>query len=274
MKRPKKTGTPLNAKRYEAWLATFRNYRVPVNNDLIQFWLNQFDAGDRDTAARVLDSVLFLDQGHIDSIFRTLLQGMPGWHRFKKNRTGRWYFVAFSRSSGESGDTMTHAFRRANGMNTRFFDELFIQRSEIPLKKLGPDDTIILIDDFSGSGNQACSSWNDVFSELLASGPKAYLMIVAATRDAEKQIKEKTDMELVCGQLLTPSSNFFSSACAYFDQTEKDTILEYCKKADADNPKGYSDCGLLVVLAHQAPNNSLPILTTTNGAWDGLFPRR
>lgn len=273
MKRPKNRGVAIDPRRYSGWLAAFRNYRVPVNQDLIQHWLSQFSEGDRDTAARVLDSVLFLDQAHIETCFRTMLSSLEGWHRFKTRRQGRWYFVPFSRSAGESGDSMTHAFRRANGLSSRHFDELFIQRSEIPLLKLGPKDNIVLIDDFSGTGNQACKSWADPFEELLASGPKVYLMIVAATSGAQKQIKDKTEMELICGQLLRPSANLFSADCSYFEPVEKNTILGYCQKVDADNPKGYGECGLTVILAHQAPNNSIPILTTSSDHWNPLFPR-
>lgn len=274
MKRPKDRGTAINPKRYNSWLATFRNYRVPVNQELVQHWLAQFEEAHRDVAARLLDSVLFLDQAHIETLFRTMLSSLQGWHRFKTLRAGRWYFVPFSRSAGESGDSMTHAFRRANGMATRHFDELFIQRSEIPLKMLTPADSVVLIDDFSGTGNQACESWNEIFAELFASGPKVYLMIVVATRDAQKQIREKTEMELVSGQILKPSAKLFSDDCTYFNPAEKNTILAYCRKADPDNPKGYGECGLTVVLAHQAPNNSVPILTTSRGdVWDALFPR-
>lgn len=275
MKRPKDRGVAINLKRYNRWLAEFRTYRVPPNHELVRLWLEQFDEAHRDTAARILDSVLFLDQAHIEASFKTMLTslGNHGWHRQKKRRIGRWYFVAFSRTAGESGDFMTHAFRRANGMATRYFDDLFIQRAEIPLLKLGPDDSVALIDDFSGTGNQACESWSDIFAELFASGPKVYLMLVAATRDAQKQIKDKTEMELVCGQLLKPSAHLFSNHCTCFEPAEKDTILSYCRKADPAKPKGYGECGLTVVLAHQAPNNSIPILTTSSKEWDPLFPR-
>jgi len=273
MKRPKNRGVAVNPKRYNGWLAAFRNYRVPVNQELIQHWLSQFDDAHRDIAARVLDSVLFLDQAHIETSFRTMLSSLEGWHRFKTRRQGRWYFVPFSRSAGESGDSMTHAFRRANGLSTRHFDELFIQRSELPLLKLGPDDHVVLIDDFSGTGDQACKSWADPFEELLASGPKVYLMIVAATRAAQKQIKDKTEMELVCGQILKSSAHLFSADCDYFESAEKTAILSYCLKADPNKPKGYGECGLAVVLAHQSPNNSIPILTTSSDDWDPLFPR-
>jgi hypothetical protein len=273
MKRPKNRGVAINPKRYSSWLAAFRNYRIPVNQELVQHWLAQFDDAHRDTAARVLDSVLFLDQAHIEACFRTMLSSLQGWHRFKTRRQGRWYFVPFSRSAGESGDSMTHAFRRANGLSARYFDELFIQRSEIPLLKLGPEDHVVLIDDFSGTGDQACKSWAYPFEELLASGPKVYLMIVAATRQAQKQIREKTEMELVCVHILKPSAHLFSADCEYFEPAEKTAILDYCQKVDAANAKGYGGCGLTVILGHQAPNNSIPILTTTSDDWDALFPR-
>ena len=66
-----------------------------------------------------------------------------------------------SRSAGESGDAMLYQFRLANGLDGRGFNELFVSRSDLfrlPMlpegdpNRLGEDDVVVLLDDFSGTG--------------------------------------------------------------------------------------------------------------------------
>ena len=142
------------------------------------------------------------------------------------------------------------------------------------MAKPGSEDTVVLVDDFSGTGNQACESWRDVFAELLTSGPRVILMLVAATKDALERIADETQMEAICGTTLRRRDNIFHSDCSHFAETEKETLLTYCKRADPTSPKGYGDAGLVIVFAHQCPNDTIPILHVNHGNWQGLFPRQ
>jgi hypothetical protein len=273
MNRPLDRGSAIGAQRYQRWLAQFASYRSPATQQLIEIWLAQFAPQHQDMAARVLDSVLFIGYQHIHACFRELLQSLDGWHISPGKRKGRWFFVPFSGSVGESGDSMVHAFRMATSMTSRRFNGLFIHRSELVVKKPSAGDTVVLLDDFSGSGKQARDSWDNPFSELLAGGPRVVLMLVAATSAALERIANETEMEPLCGTKLRPRDNIFSDACQYFDDGEKAALLKYCEQADRRNPKGFSECGLLVVLAHRCPNNSIPVLHANHVNWAGLFPR-
>ena len=220
----------------------------------------------------LLHAILFIGNQKIHTSFRELINSLEGWNRAKSRRRGRWFFVPFSGSVGESGDSMVHALRMAMSMTKRQYSDLFIHRSELMAKNPGPDDTVVLVDDFSGTGSQACDSWH-IFEELLTGGPKIVLILVAATEEALERIANETEMEPVCATTLRRKDDVFHADCAYFTQGEKNTILNYCTRADPRQPKGYGDTGLLVVLAHRTPNNSLPILHATHDEWQGLFPR-
>lgn len=135
-----------------------------------------------------------------------------------------------------------------------------------------PSATVVLVDDFSGTGTQACGSWH-IFEELLTGRPRIVLMLVAATEDALERIAGETEMEPVCSTVLRRKDGLFHADCAHFTQGEKNTILNYCTKADPHEPKGFGKTGLLVVLAHRTPNNAVPILHASNDEWQGLFPR-
>lgn len=273
MQRPQDRGTPIDANRYHRWSTQFAGYRNPVNGGLIEIWLKQFKSRDVDLAARTLDAILFINAGHIADCFRQRLNNFPGWSISKERRQGKWAFVPFSGSAGESGDSMLHSFRMATYMTHRRYNNLFLHRSELVSAKLGPEDTVVLIDDFAGTGSQACDSWK-LFEELLTGGPKVILLVVAATQIALSRIAAETEMEAVCCTVLRHKDNIFDSRCNHFSAEEKNQLLAYCQTADLKCPKGWGDTGLLVVFAHRCPNNTIPILHTMKRDWSGLFPRQ
>lgn len=273
MKKPLERGAAINPQRYKRWLATFSGYHDPVTQPLVELWLEQFGETDRDLAARVLDAVHFVTFQNMQTSFREILTGLPGWHRDPSKRSGRWYFVPFSGSSGESGDRMVHEFRVANGLTAKQFSSSFIYRSELVSLNLTPADTVLLIDDFAGTGKQASDAWRDTFAELLAGKPRVFLVLVAATNAAIKRTHDETEMEVLCRTRFSPSDNVFERACSHFTEREKRALLDYCKVADPKRPRGWGECGLLVVLAHRCPNNAIAILHSVHSKWTGLFPR-
>ncbi len=272
MKKPKNRNSPIDLKRIGGWVREFSGYRHQVPEDRIREWLTQFN-GHLDIAARLLDCVEFINNEQIRTAFRTMLNALPGWHHTKSQRTGEWRFVPYSASAGESGDSMLHVFRHANNLASSRFNELFIYRSDLLRKRLGANDTVVLIDDMVGSGEQVCSSWDEAFAELLTEIGNVYLIVVVACDHALQRIADETDIQLVPHMQLHDEDNTFDNDCTHFNADEKSTILKYCKSVNGAHPKGFGDCGLVLVLAHAIPNNSLPILGETTDNWEPLFRR-
>ena len=285
MRRPLAPGTSIDAKRYRRWIDNFGSYRTGIINVSIQSWLNQFDASDQDLAARVLDAVEFYGQSQIYAAYRNALAALEGWHKTASKRKGRWRFAAMSGSAGESGDAMLYQFRVANSLDARQLNELFVSRSDLfrlanlpdsDPHKLGKDDVVVLLDDFSGTGTQVCDAWNDPetsFGALLTGVGKVYLVVVAASKSARKRIKDETDISLVSGHELQESDDVFSDHCKHFTKIDRTKLLHYGTIADKKFPKGFRECGFVVVFQHRTPNNSIPILHADHSKWTGLFPR-
>ena len=274
MRPPKATGTPVDAQRYGEWLELFGQYRTHITEDRLRTWLAQFAASDRDVAARLLDSVDFYRSDRIDEALRAALGVLPGWSRDEGQRQGRWRFAAMSQSAGESGDSMLHWFRIANQLTQKQFNSLFITPSRILQQQLGPDDTLVLLDDFVGTGDQVCKAWEAGFSELTAGVGRLYLLVVAACQDGKQRVQSSTSLRVLNADELTSSDNVFSDACTHFDAAEKSRILYYCRRAGPAKPKGHGNCGLVVVFAHRCPNNSLPALhAIRRNYWRPIFPR-
>jgi hypothetical protein len=254
------------------WVADFRGYRIAVTEQRIDRWLEQFSDDHRDLAARALDAVDFLGPEDIANACRVLLAGLTGWHPDATRREGKWRFVAFSGSAGESGDEMLTLFRRANSLASTAYSELFIHRSDLVREDFGPDDTVVFVDDFSGTGNQAVEYWPQ-FDELLPGRPNAHLLLVAATKKAVVRIGKETRLTVTSHRTVGDPGNVFLNACKVFTPQDKALLLDYCKRADKRNPKGYGDCGLTLVFAHNCPNNSIPVLHVSTSRWEGLFRR-
>jgi hypothetical protein len=280
MRTPKARGKPIEAVRMRSWLERFDGYRVAVTHERIRAWLNGFRSQDTDLGARVLDAVTFLKAEDMETALREMVGRLPGWHRSEARRRGRWRFVAFSISAGESGDSMLHRSRTALGLTGAQYNELFIHKADLLRADLGVDDNVVFFDDFAGTGQQACRAWRGDsetritgLAELLPGSPKTYLILVAAGQRAVDRIAQETSLKVVAHHILRPADDVFSGDCQHFTQVEKDGLLSYCRKADRKHPRGYGDCGFVIVLAHRTPNNSIPVLHANHERWRGLFPR-
>jgi len=273
MKLPKQRGAPIDGARMREWLDDFAGYRVNVTEGRIDRWIDQFGTKHRDLSARVLDSVEFVSRSRVATAFRQGLRCIPGWHSRAAKRKGKWVFVPFTASAGESGDTMCHEFRIANGMGNRKFDNLFKYKSDLPDERLGPKDTVIFIDDFAGTGDQAIDHWERVLSELLPQQPTTYLVLLMANVGARRKISRNTEMIVLADTELRDSDNIFHVGCTHFSIADKKHLLKLCRRAKQDEPRGYGNSGLLLVFSHRCPNNSIPILHESNRRWEGLFRR-
>lgn len=273
MRTPRPANTPIDTRRRSIWQQRFGSYRYGVTEAGIVDWVNQFLDADKDSAARLLDAVEFISAEQLHDAFRSLLARVPGWHRNARERRGRFAFAAFSSSAGESGDNMLHQFRLANSLNHREFDPLFIGRSDLLRSGLGRDDTVVFLDDFVGTGNQAVAAWQDMFQELTAQIGSVYLVTIGAFRIGSERIRNETRMQLLTHRSLGDRDNVFHEKCNHFSAHEKARILHYCRIASPNHPRGFGDCGLVLVLYHQCPNNTLAVLHAASQNWEPLFPR-
>jgi len=273
VKSPRPRGDPVNALRVRGWLDDFAGYRVNVTEGRIDRWIEQFQRRHRDLAARILDSVDFVSRGRVAVAFRQVLSQIPGWNLSRQKRKGRWVFVPFTASAGESGDTMLREFRVANGMGKQKFNYLFKYKSDLPGEELGPADTVVFVDDFAGTGQQAIDHWEQSLEELLPQQPTTYLVLVVTSRAARKKIDKETGMVVVPNTEIGDRDNMFHESCKHFSRSEKKIALKYCTRAKPDEPRGFGGSGLLVVFSDRCPNNTIPILHESNNRWEGLFRR-
>lgn len=270
MKHPATRGTPISPERIKSWLKEFKFYRTAPDEEAVESWLSLFANSHRDLAARILDCVHVVSDQKILSGYRTALKQLKGWHPDRRKREGRWLFVGFG-GSGESGQAMLRSFREANDLEQAKYDYLFCGARDLPSQKLSAEDHVVFVDDFSGSGGQVCRAW-PTLQELIGSNATCHLILTAATGRALSRIKQETQLSTMASIKLDDTDNIFE--CSHFNSTEKTIIANYGKKAWSSWPRGFQNCGLVFVLFHKTPNNSIPILHAYHDRWKGLFPRR
>lgn len=261
----------IGLQRLDDWASRFRYYRASPDRDDIAAWVRLFAKVDQPLAAKVLDHTDLVSEQQIMAAFKAALEGIAGWQRNKAQREGRWFFAGFGKA-GESGQTMLHKFREANNMASKKFDEMFVSGSDFPSLLLNSQDTVIFVDDFSGSGEQFSKLWPKM-KELLGASPQVHLVLYAATLTASQIIESAEGIQMHAASLLPAESNVFDETNQNFTAAEKAKIESYCKKVDPNNPRGYNSSGLLFILSHKTPNNSLPILHHKTKSWKPLFPR-
>jgi hypothetical protein len=274
MRQPSPVGTRVDHARKKGWHDRFLHYRHPPSEGAIDAWVRQFKKKHKDVVARLLDSVEVVTRVQMELAFKTLMNNVPGWNRSKDKRLGQWRFVPYSFSSGESGDQMIACFRQAMSMKERYYNKMFVHPHQLPNERLSGEDSVVLVDDFAGSGNQASNSWNRLFKELVGGAGAVYLLVVAATVAAQQEIRANTNLQLLNHFNLSSADNFFSKDCPHFSENERNAISEYCIEHFPDEPFGYQGCGLLFVLQHDCPNNSIPLLHKhRRNKWVPLFPK-
>jgi hypothetical protein len=157
-------------------------------------------------------------------------------------------------------------------MTSTTYQNMFVDALQIPSLGLTGADTIVFVDDFSGSGAQAVQFWATT-DELIGSDAEAFLVLGAATRTAIARIEKDTRLKVIASKTLENDQNIFSASSSHFSTRELARILHYCTVADKKAPKGYGDCGLLFAFNHTTPNNSIPIIHASNRHWRGCLPR-
>jgi len=255
----------------EGWYDRFRFYRHSPSKVEILGWIKQFAPQHHGLARRLLDNVILISDLQIQQGYREALAALDGWSKIDTQRRGRWAFVGLG-GQAESGPAMLHMFREANGLESDRHQGLFVTPADLPKLRLTARDTVIFVDDFSGTGDQFSSRWT-VYRELVSSEARTYLFLAAATSVAMSRLSELDEIEIRATRTLGSEANVFSPNSP-FDDSEKTAILGYGKRADRKQPKGWGDCGLLLVISRKTPNNSVPILHSDSRRWKSIFPRR
>jgi len=189
----------------------------------------------------------------------------------------------------ESGTHLLYYFRQEN----RLQKDLFINTSDIfefdGVSIQLRDDSIkqyVFLDDLCGSGDQVCKYLKNAINVIKKLNKKVeiYYFAIFGMTEGIKKIKKEINFDLVdCVFELDDSFKCFDSNSRYFTNVTspitKSKVEKIAKKYGSKlvpcHPLGYNDCQLLLVLNHNTPDNTLPIIWYDEEyvPWQPIFKR-
>ncbi|WP_430905588.1 phosphoribosyltransferase-like protein [Maribacter sp. 2-571] len=248
-------------------------------------WLNNFEKEQVSIAVDFLKRFTVYTSNDIEDIFHKelneVLKGIPKGQKMVVHPIGKF---------GKSGSVMSYLLKKTNTFKNNPDKILLIPSSE-ELENL-PDEyeTLVLIDDFVGSGKTILDYWDSNLDGAEDSFDNIVFIGVAGMSFGLNKIKH------LFNDVRIPSSNIykkaFSSDASFFgyrSQSEHRQIAyDYgtqltrpntlkSGKINYPNALGFSNSQALVGFFYGCPNNSLPIFWQEKNSddfkWKSLLPR-
>jgi hypothetical protein len=230
-------------------------------------WIAQFPRKSQNVAAKVLGGLTYYSASNIHALTRELVAIVYENFKIAKNKI---FFIPI----GGAGSGSQIIARHLKSIGT-VPKSCVLNLIDVGRIKPSENQVIVLIDDFSGTGQTIKDWWKNVSTLLLPTKAKIILGILVLNSSARNNIEEVGP--IFCTTELNETHNVFHINSRKFDDKEKKQLLHACQKTGCHERflRGNGENGLLVVFKHGCPNNSLPILWHEKvGYWEKLFNRR
>lgn len=285
---------PLLPSRVPEWMETFehwaagRGYRKP---EVFLRWCSQFPPRWRIVALRLLTRLQYFSDEDIRGIWRESYSAdLPA--NLKGAKT---LYVGLGRA-GKSGPMQLYLVKQAVGdlpTSQRSFDTKTAFRSVDALSEEGLSaDSIVFVDDFVGTGQQATSFLQGVLEKYPWIEERSlYLWALVGFDDAVQHVKDYTPQleSVVVGRRLAASAHAFSVENSLWDSDQdRESAAEWCRQLGrellsgefndpAAHALGWNGSEALLAFSYNTPNNTLPIFwakgMVQGEVWEPLLPR-
>lgn len=250
----------------EDLVAQIVQWKGKIDQREIEEWLFNFDTKeDKLIALKILSKISYISYSNLKTLSRAL------YNRIKAELNGKPLGSCLFSSIGDITGGSAHIikiFQEQNRLEVR----LFIDNSKIE-EFAGQDNTLLLLDDFVGSGEYFVKWFADNIDRKQFKS--IYYCVLAGFEEGIKKIIEKTGVKVIFGHQYEVSSKVLDGNL--FHKEEKNQIKGLVNKYSRRLPKEYlwgrDDCQLLVALESNIPNNSLAILWASK-YWTPLIERK
>ncbi len=266
----------------------FRFRDQSIEMPAIRKWLGQFgEPQEQRLMFRLLCAVKFYD-GHTVRVkmreaFGIVTRDMRTVTK-EGERVRRDILVSsLDDSAAKSGFTYCRLFASENRISAgsvQPLDTLSRRRGNIRIQRL------VLIDDFSGTGNTLVDGLKkklELLRRVNAKGTRIILITMvgfAEARDRVVEFIDQSDLDAhvyFCDELGPEQRAFSESSAIFSDPAERENARQVTEangvRLEKRHPLGYEDSQATVVFYQSCPNNTLPILWSRNNGWFPLFPR-
>jgi orotate phosphoribosyltransferase len=264
------------------------------NNSISQIdiiaWLENFDTSDWTKALIVLNNFEYFSTNDIIKEFDDGLINI-----LERIRQDEKLFLIPVGAVGKSGVTMIYYLKKTPSFSNRnviiVSDESYDHEDKkiIKFSQIPDECTIVLVDDFSGSGETILDFYKAI-RKLLPKNHITFALTVAFLDKAKENLGG--NYIKIFGNQRLPSFSQRGSIFGYYPKMAaiRNFCFEYGDKLYPEvsykagktrqHPLGFSNTQALIGFEHSIPNNTLPIIWAdinikgTNKKWNPLFPRR
>ncbi|MEN6554241.1 MAG: hypothetical protein ABFC34_15285 [Methanobacterium sp.] len=243
---------------------------TPISQEKIEAWLSNFDNNkDRIIALNLLDKLKYITNQNLKPFIRSSYNLLLSF----LNADDLANCNISSIGGLTSGSThLAKLFEEENRIEKKHF------RSFESLKSLtkenGKKDTLILIDDFIGSGNYYVK-WYDDNHDLLDSFLQVIYMSLIGLKKGIINIEQRNKTKVLVADILDADQQVIDGTL--FDPKEKQEIREllekYSLRISSEYIYGYDNCQLLLAFEDNIPNNTLGIFWKSK-KWIPLIERK
>ena len=243
-------------------------------------WLRNFDESEWITALCVLDKVMYYSSDRIDETLDYYIREII------RTNEGKHIYILPSGNVGKSGHVMAYHAKK-------IIEKLALPESTLSLLNIMNLGTIkkkaviVLLDDFSGTGESLCKFYKEKVKDVIDSRPIDICALTVSFMERAQQYLASEIGISIYGELHNPV--FMRRGSVFGTGINMISIRDFCfKKGEMLFPEwktmdlkplGYKNCQALVCFEHTTPNNTLPIIwfeemiPGTQKIWNAIFPR-
>ncbi|MDM1067356.1 phosphoribosyltransferase-like protein [Myroides odoratimimus] len=255
----------------------FHNQITPLK---VVKWLENFEPSDWRKALIVLNSFEYFSTMDVIKEFNSYL-----YEIIKDLNNDNPIYVLPVGYAGKSGLAMVYYLKKTNAFSSNKVKILTEENFDI----LNNNDNIILVDDFSGSG-ETISNFYLKIKDKLPKNHTVCVLTVAYLNKAKNHL-DKINISIY-GNFRNQAFSPRGSVFGYYPKMK--AIREFCfkygniiykeddykKKKSRQHPLGFSNSQALIGFEHAVPNNTISIIWSdkkrydNKGNWFPIFPRR
>ena len=227
------------------------------DRSLVRRWLENFDPGHWALALKLARRIQYYGKSQIHGLVVNLYKLVEQKKEAMGVDDSAAFYLPFGRTE-ESGAEVLRSYRNVNRL--RSYSSQFVSLSEIQGKLIRSESPVLFfLDDFVGTGNQVCTGWRQMISQVVPEYIPCFLAVIAASAEGIRRVERETPMEVICVHSLGSRSQLTKTKCRGLSAQERTIIRRYCDKA-RNMPLGYGNLALLLSFAHGTPNNTISVI--------------
>lgn len=242
--------------------------------DLLElyFWLDNFQPEEYEMAITLLEHVDYYRESDFVSLLKNAID------KLQLNNNSKLHFIPIG-DPGKSGYIVLYQLQKlyAPIKNKAFF---YSTPDSIEIEQLLPNDYIILVDDFIGSG-RTVDKFLDALKdkERLLQFPRLCLICGIIMKSGLGLLHRKYTIPyhvvIATGDIKYKAFEKGESPFGGYVRMKRmrDFCYKYGLKLYREGPLGFKNTQSLVIIEHSSPNDSLPILWSSRKKWVPLAPR-